>query len=243
MHHAVAGAVVRRACGSGTCTGSRRFRLGDGHVDLGAQRPARRPGTRPRACARRGRGSPRPAGRDTGSSRPGSVRVPRYSRISSARQVVHVGLARLDQLHGPVVELLEVVGGVVEVLAPVEAEPADVVHGWRRRTPRSSFVGFVSSKRRWQRPPNSRARPKFEADRLGVADVQIAVRLGRKARDHAAVPAPAAGVLRHDRADEVGAAGRLGFGHGVDPTIAHPMGRSGARHSNVCLPKRVQYNA
>ena len=42
------------------------------------------------------------------------------------REVVDVGLAGPDQVDGPVVELLEVVRRVVEVLAPVEAEPADV---------------------------------------------------------------------------------------------------------------------
>jgi hypothetical protein len=41
-------------------------------------------------------------------------------------EVVDVGLAGLDQVYGPVVELVEVVGGEVEMLAPVEAEPADV---------------------------------------------------------------------------------------------------------------------
>ena len=41
-------------------------------------------------------------------------------------EVVHVGLAGPDQVDGPRVELLEVVGRVVEVLAPVEPEPADV---------------------------------------------------------------------------------------------------------------------
>ncbi len=42
------------------------------------------------------------------------------------REVVDVGLAGPDQVDGPLVELLEVVGRVVEVLAPVEPEPADV---------------------------------------------------------------------------------------------------------------------
>ena len=40
--------------------------------------------------------------------------------------VVDIGLAGPDQLLGPIVELLEIVGGVVEVLPPVEAEPAHV---------------------------------------------------------------------------------------------------------------------
>ena len=66
----------------------------------------------------------------------------------------------------------------------------------------SSLVGFVSSKRRWQRPPNSRGDAEVQADRLGVADVEVAVRLGREARDHRRVPA-AAQVVGHDLADEV----------------------------------------
>ena len=41
-----------------------------------------------------------------------------------------------------------------------------------------------------------------EADRLGVADVQVAVGLGRKARHHARVPAGIE-VGLHDVADEV----------------------------------------
>jgi hypothetical protein len=70
----------------------------------------------------------------------------------------------------------------------------------------SSFAGLVSSKRRWQRPPNSRAIAEVQADRLGVADVQVAVRLGREARDDGA-NAPAATVRGDDLADEVGAFG------------------------------------
>ena len=41
-------------------------------------------------------------------------------------EVVDVGFAGLDQLHGPFVELVEVVGGEAEAF-PVEAEPVDVV--------------------------------------------------------------------------------------------------------------------
>ena len=62
-----------------------------------------------------------------GLSLPGSVSVPRCSRISSARQIVDVGLAGLDQLDRPLVELVEIVGGVEEAV-PVEAEPLDVFH-------------------------------------------------------------------------------------------------------------------
>ena len=43
-------------------------------------------------------------------------------------QVADVGLAALDELDGPLVELVEIIGGVEEAVFPVEAEPADVVH-------------------------------------------------------------------------------------------------------------------
>ena len=42
------------------------------------------------------------------------------------REVVDVGLAGLDQVDGPLVELVEVVRGEIEMLAPVEPEPAHV---------------------------------------------------------------------------------------------------------------------
>ncbi len=42
------------------------------------------------------------------------------------RKIVHIGLAGADQILGPVVKLLEVIGGKVQVLAPVEPQPQDV---------------------------------------------------------------------------------------------------------------------
>ena len=44
----------------------------------------------------------------------------------------------------------------------------------------SSLVGLVSSKRKWHLPANSCGDAEIERDRLGVADMQIAVRLRRK---------------------------------------------------------------
>ena len=43
------------------------------------------------------------------------------------RQLVHVGLARLDEADRVVVDLLEVIGRVVEPILPVEAEPVNAV--------------------------------------------------------------------------------------------------------------------
>ena len=75
----------------------------------------------------------------------------------------------------------------------------------------SSFSGLVSSKRRLVLPPNSSARPKFEADGLGVADVQVAVGLGRKAGLHAAAVLVGLQVFGYTIAKKVGGT-RLGRG-------------------------------
>ena len=71
----------------------------------------------------------------------------------------------------------------------------------------SSLVGLVSSKRRWQRPPNSSRDAEVQADRLGVADMQVAVRLRREPRHHA-LRAAGIQVGLDDVANEVAA----GFG-------------------------------
>ena len=52
-------------------------------------------------------------------------------------------------------------------------------------------------------PPNSAATPKSIADRLRVADVEVAVRLGREAGLDAAAVLAALAVLGHDGANEI----------------------------------------
>ena len=97
------------------------------------------------------------------------------------RQAVDVGLAVANQLLGVLVHLLEVIRGVEHPLAPVESEPAHVllnrVHVldvFLRR------VGVVEAQ--VAEPAEFLGDAEVQADRLGVADVQIAVRLRRKAR-------------------------------------------------------------
>ena len=75
-------------------------------------------------------------------------------------QVADVGLAGFDQLHGPIVQLVEIVGGVEEAVFPIEAEPADVVDDGIDVLG-LFLLGLVSSKRRLVLPPNSAASPKF----------------------------------------------------------------------------------
>ena len=129
-------------------------------------------------------------------------------------QAVHVGLAHPDQLDGEAVQPLEVVRGVEQVPPPVEAQPAhvplnrlDVLQILGLRV--GVVVPEVAVAAVLQR------QPEVEADRLGVADVEVAVRLRGKARDHPpAVPAGGAVALDH-LADEVFSwGGGCGVGHG-----------------------------
>ena len=120
-------------------------------------------------------------------------------------QRVDVGEAALDQIAREPVEAVEVVRGVVLVLAPVEAEPAhrvddriDVFLLFLRR------VGVVEAQ--VAHPAVVAREAEVEADRLGVAEVKVAVRLGRKARAHALVLA-AGEVVFYDLTNEVGSRG------------------------------------
>jgi len=131
-----------------------------------------------------------------------------------AGEIVHVGLALADELFRPFVEPLEVVAGVVEVRAPVEAEPADVRHdGVHVLLTLLGRVGVVEAQIAAAAVVLRQA--EVQADGLGVADVQVAVRLGREARDHLAAEAAFAVVRLDDLADEVGRAGLSG--HGGNP--------------------------
>ncbi len=120
-------------------------------------------------------------------------------------EVVDVRLADLDEVDGPLVELLEVVRCEVEVLAPVEAQPPDVrldgvdvlllfLHGVRvveaQMTAAAELAGDTE----------------VDADRLRMTDVEVAVRLRGEAGDDGLVPALAK-VGRDDVADEVAAFG------------------------------------
>jgi hypothetical protein len=99
------------------------------------------------------------------------------------RLVVHIGEALPDQVLGPGVELLEVVRGVVQVLAPVEAEPADVgLDGVDVGLLLLHRVGVVEAQ--VAAAAELLGHAEVKADRLGVADVEEPVRLGRKAGDH-----------------------------------------------------------
>ena len=128
-------------------------------------------------------------------------------------EVVDVRLAGLDQVDGPVVELVEVVGGVVEMLAPVEAEPADVFLD--RVDVLLLFLDRVGVVEAQVAASAELLRdPEVERDRLGVTDVEVSVRLGREACDDLRDPA-LAHVGGDDLADEVASfgSGRIAGAH------------------------------
>jgi hypothetical protein len=117
-------------------------------------------------------------------------------------RAIDVRLPILHQLHGVVVQAREVVGGVVEMFTPIEPKPAhvlldrlDVVRVLLQR------IGVVEAE--VTAAAKLRRHAEVETDRLGVSDVEIAVRLGRKARHHAAIVLPRRHVGRDDAANEV----------------------------------------
>ena len=185
--------------------------VGRRHVDLRPQRP--------RAVGELARPHPREQVQVL-LHRPAAVRAvaPRLVPPSAVaahlvpRQVVDVGQPLADQRHRALVQPLEVVRGVVRTVLPVEAEPADVpldrahelqILGLRVRVVHAQVA----------EPAELLRDAEVQADRLGVADVQIAVRLGRKPGADPPPPPPGGPVGGDDLADEV-EAGRIGSGSG-----------------------------
>ena len=116
-------------------------------------------------------------------------------------QAVDVRLALLDQLDGELIQPLEVVRRV-ELGVPREAEPRDVLLD--RVDVLDLFLGRVRVVEAQVADAAALGGdPEVEADRLGVADVQIAVRLRRKARRDAAVMPARREILVDDRANEI----------------------------------------
>ena len=134
------------------------------------------------------------------------------------RLVVDIGEALLDQVLGPAVELLEMVGRMVEVRPPVEAEPAHValdrVDIFLLLLGR---VGIVEAQ--VAAAAEFLGDAEIKAERLGVADMQIAVGLRREAGHDFAHP-PGGEVGRDDVANEIAPA--FGCRHRLDRAHALP---------------------
>ena len=143
-------------------------------------------------------------------------RPPHRADLVGAR-IVDIGLPFAHQMLGPFVEPLEMVGREVQVLAPVVAEPADVgLDGVDERGLFLDRIGVVEAE--MAAPAELTGDPEIEHDRLGVADMEVAVGLGREAGDHL-VGAPGRNVLADDGANEIArrlVALRLGDRHGAE---------------------------
>ena len=103
-------------------------------------------------------------------------------------------------------KLLKIVGGVEIPVIPAEAQPLDVVRNGLFELLAFLFgVGVVEA--HIALAGIVARHPEVEADRFGMADMQIAVGLGREA-GHDALMTPFAQVVFDDVADKVAAGGR-----------------------------------
>ncbi|MNZ42115.1 hypothetical protein D3C78_596830 [compost metagenome] len=138
-------------------------------------------------------------------------------------QVANIGLAGLDQLDRPVVQLVEVLRSVAHRAGPLEAQPLDVALD-RVDVLLVLFgrVGVIETQVTGSAEFLGQA--EVHADRLGMADVQVTVGLRRETGDDAAVLARVQ-VGLHDRTQEVrrdgGSAFGSGVGSGVGSGLAH----------------------
>ena len=114
--------------------------------------------------------------------------------------VVDVGLAGFDEVYRPLVELLEIIGGVAEV-GPLEAEPLDVLH-YRLDVLRLFLRGVRVVEAQVAASAEFLRRSEVKAYRLRMSDVQVAVRFRREARDDL-LDAPALDVRGDDLFDEI----------------------------------------
>ncbi len=133
------------------------------------------------------------------------------------RLVVHVGLARLDQLDGPVVELVKVVGREAE-LVPCEAEPGHVplngLHVLRLLFCRVRVVEAEVAL-----PAELLRQAEVQTDGFGMADMEVSVRLRRKTGVHLLHDAPFE-VVQYDLFNEVRAFARLDLHDAYAPLSA-----------------------
>ena len=141
----------------------------------------------------------------------GAVHVPPHLLHLLRGQLADVGQALLDEGHGALVHLLEVVGGIVEPVAPVKAQPVDVLlDGLHVLHVLLGGVGVVHAE--VAQPAVLLGGAEVDAQGLAVADVQIAVGLRRETGvdGHALELTTLCDVLVDELMDKVFALGLLG---------------------------------
>ena len=118
-------------------------------------------------------------------------------------QGADIGAPFADQLPGECVQLLEIRRGIAHRAMPAEAEPADVVlDGFDKLLAFLEWIGVVEAEVAMAAIFFGEA--EIEADRPGVADVQIAVGLRRKPGMHPPAVLARGEVPGNHLADEAG---------------------------------------
>ena len=133
------------------------------------------------------------------------------------RQLADVGQPLLDELHGILVVLLEVVGAVEKAVAPVKAQPMDILlDGVHVLGVLLSGVGVIHAE--VAETAELLGGAEVDAQGLAVADVQVAVGLRREAGvyGHALVLAARGQILGDEIIDKVAALGALRLAGGDD---------------------------
>ncbi len=127
-------------------------------------------------------------------------------------QVADIGLAHPDQLESVLVQPVIVVGGVVQAILPVEAQPSHIADD------RLHILHALPARVRVVHPkiagaPVLGGDPEIEADGFGVPDMGISVRFGRKAGGHTSLMLVGSEVFLDDVSDKIGRGRCVGVVH------------------------------
>ena len=122
-------------------------------------------------------------------------------------QIVHVGIAGFDKLAGPVKELFKVITRKTD-LCPFKTKPANIVLN-RLHKLLALLLGVGVVKTQVAKPLEFTGDLKIQANRLGVPDLQVAVRFRRETCLHPPIMFPGGYVGSHHLANEIN---RLFFG-------------------------------
>ena len=96
--------------------------------------------------------------------------------------VVHIGFPRANQFERPLIKLIEIVGGIAQ-LVPLAAQPTNIFYDGAHEL-LFLFLGIRIVKPQVEPAPEGLREPVIQSHRFRVTDMQIAVRLGRKPGHH-----------------------------------------------------------
>jgi hypothetical protein len=149
-----------------------------------------------------------------GLSLPGCVRVPKFPDLLCT-EIVHIRFPLPDQPERILVELREIVRGVVLSISPVKTQPMDIgldrIHVFD-----FLLAGIRVVEAQIAKALKFQGEAEVKADRLGVTDVEVTVGFGRKASVNPASVFVRLQVFGDDRLDEIGGRGKINTRHEID---------------------------